>query len=284
MNKTPVLVIDSNFLGFQAHYLMGDLTYKDHGTGVIFGFLSRVLFIAKMFNSNKIVFCWDSKFSRRKEMMADYKAGRRKDLTKEEKKKLQVTFEQFKELKNVILPSIGFRNIHQQKYYESDDLIAGLVKNVRKDFIIVSADADLYQLIRSNVHMYNPTKRTILTYKKFIREKGILPEQWPWIKAIAGCKSDNVKGIKGIGEKTAIAFLRQELKANSKKAKDINEQEQNMLKINSPIVYLPLKGTKEIELRKDKLSFKAFRKICRKYKMISFLKGEYRQTWKDLLQ
>ena len=135
---------------------------------------------------------------------------RRPDLTEWEKEEWEIAFDQFKQLRKRILPRIGFNNNHLQTGYEADDLIAKYVKDNAEELVIASADNDLLQLLYF-ADFLNLSKNKLITSKSFFSEYGILPAQWGMVKQIAGCSSDNVKGIQGVGEITAIKYLKGEL-------------------------------------------------------------------------
>jgi 5'-3' exonuclease len=262
---------------------MRELSHHDLATGVIFGFLSRVLVLAHKFKTNDIVFCWDSKSSVRKKLYPEYKAQRRKDKTEKELAELEIAVKQFTTLRRKILPAIGFRNVFVQKGLEADDLIAKTVIKKEGRFVIVAADEDLFQLLEwFNVRMYIPTKKKIMTRERFAEEYGISPGYWYAVKQIAGCSSDNVKGVQGVGEKTAIKYLTKTLKYTSKAYKEItNRENAGLFARNLELVMLPHWATKEIERVDNEFSIKGFKKVCRKYGMESFLGPKLRQ-WKRL--
>ena len=93
---------------------MGDLSHKGSATGVVFGFLKTVQALQEFFDTPHVVFCWDSKTSKRKEIFPEYKSHRRdkyKEMSKEElefEKKFQ---SQMKKLRRDYLPTIGYRNV-----------------------------------------------------------------------------------------------------------------------------------------------------------------------------
>ena len=71
-------------------------------------------------------------------------------LTPEEKEDLNQGYRQLNEFRMTVLPALGVKNIYIQTGYESDDLIASIVKNNSGNFIIVTNDNDLYQLLYRN--------------------------------------------------------------------------------------------------------------------------------------
>lgn len=99
--------------------------------------------------------------------------------------------------------------------YEADDLIGTLAKKA-KDYnyfaYVVSGDRDLFQLIDDNIHQIYISNKGLEIYdREKVKERynGLTPEQIIDLKALSGDNSDNIPGILGIGEKTAIALLNQ---------------------------------------------------------------------------
>ena len=145
----------------------------------------------------------------------------------------------------------------KQKGHEADDVIASIVRNASRPgqgnnhHTIVSADHDLYQLLRPTCQMWNPNSagKGMMTAGKFHAEYGISPREWPTVKAMAGCSSDEVPGIKGVGEKTAIRFLNHELPASHKTyARIKGNAATRLVEANMALVRLPFRGTKRWSL------------------------------------
>ena len=182
-----------------------------------------------------------------------------------------------KNLRRKYLKTIGYRNIFCQKGYEGDDLIASVCLNLKQkdEAIIISADQDLYQLLRFNISFYNPTKGKILTLQGFKKKYGIIPDQWHLVKAIAGCSTDEVPGVKGVGELTAIKLLKDDLKKTLKVFETIKKfcwsKKTRVKKFmrNINLVLLPLEGTKVFKLKEDKISKQGWEKVYRKLGMMS---------------
>jgi DNA polymerase-1 len=279
------VIIDANSICHREKYVMGDLSWEDKSVGVIFGFFKQLLKFSKLYQTNKFIFCWDSKTSLRKKIYPEYKDNRNKNKTQEEKEFDKITYLQFDLLKKEILSSIGFKNNFECEGFESDDLIATIVKNnPLSKFVIVSSDNDLYQLLRgNNVVLYELHKKKEYTEEDFIEDFRVSVNYWPLIKAVAGCFSDNVKGFKGVGEKTALKIVKKELKPQSKLNKLLQSDEgKKLVKRNLQLVTLPFSNTLLVNLSgKETLSLKNFIKICDRYGFQSFLRKESLEEWKE---
>lgn len=274
MNKTWLL-FDVNNLAHRAFYVMEDMSYRDMPTGVLFGFLRDILNYQERWSSKDCVFSFDLGESLRSEVYPSYKKNRNKHASSElgqdaidAKKDL---YQQIFLLRTQYLEGLGFANILAQEGYEADDLIASVCRNLPKGdgAVILSTDKDLYQLLNPQVMMWHPSKGGI-TYKSFQEKYGIEPQRWPEVKALSGCSTDNIMGIEGVGDKTAIKYLRGELKSGERYHKILLEQER-LYDTNMPLVKLPYEGTKVFELKESKTTEKKWRTLTKKLGMKSLL-------------
>lgn len=275
------LLFDSHGIGFKAAFAL-DLSNDNAHTGVIYGFFRDMLTLAKTFETNEFMFFFDSRKSLRRHEHPWYKNKRNEDPQIRAVK--QIAHPQLDALRKDILPSIGFNNVHIQAGYESDDLIARyVIENNFSDnpeqLIIISSDQDLYQLLGKHCSMWLPGKKAIYDEEMFKEEWGIQPVQWAFVKALGGCKSDDVPGIAGVAEKTAASFIRGELKAGHKKYQSIVSEDGKAIEArNLPIVKLPMEGTRLVEYTPDKLDFTRFRDVCSEYGFTSFRRNL--EEWK----
>jgi len=267
---------------------MGELSYHEKKVGIIFGFLRQVLKFAKRYGTNNFIFCWDSQESLRKKVYRPYKENRnKKDRTDEERHDDSLAYDQFTIIKEEILPTIGFKNIFEEDGFESDDLIAKIIKDrAASDFVIVTSDNDMYQLLDDErIIIYDLRNKREYIDEDFQLEYGILPRQWSSVKALAGCTTDNVEGIKGVGVPTAIKYYRQELNPKSKVHQRIESEDgQCIYKRNMELVKLPYKGTPILVFSKDNLKLERFESICIKYGFSSYLKKENFNEWRRSLE
>ncbi|HEU4758589.1 MAG TPA: DNA polymerase I [Dehalococcoidia bacterium] len=107
--------------------------------------------------------------------------------------------------------------IYELEGFEADDLLGTLSRQAAEhgiDTFLVSLDSDIAQLVQPGVHlwMYRPYQRDsviYLTEEDVQTRYGVLPHQMPDLKALKGDVSDNIPGVPGVGEKTAIKLVRQ---------------------------------------------------------------------------
>jgi DNA polymerase-1 len=267
---------------------MKGLKWKEMETGVVFGFMQHIIKLAKKFDTNKFVFAWDSRRSFRRNIYARYKRQRHfRQKTAEEQQLDQLTFPQFSLLRRNIIPKLGFKNNYIQTGLEADDIIASITHNNHpKRFTIVSTDTDLYQLLSKSCSFYSPLKKKLYTAEDFKDEFKLPPNAWGDVLAITGCKTDEVKGVEGIGRVYACRYLRGELKANSKIFKKItSELNRKIVENNVKLVKLPFSATLPIKLSPfNSLEQSDFLDVFHQYGFQSFLRHEEFSRWKKLMR
>lgn len=281
----PLIIVDCNASCHKAKHTLGELTSETMHVGVIFGFLLQMLKLAKTEKSNTFAFCWDSSQSLRQKEFPAYKEGRRTiktEATPEEKEINSAAYAQFDLLYNEILPRIGFKNNFKFKGYEGDDLIASIVdrSDIDQPIVIISGDEDMLQCLMNGVEIFTGKRR--ITEKSFIEEYGISPHQWATVKAIAGCKTDEVPGIKGVGNATAIKYIQHKINIKTKAFSNITCPEgQFIIARNKPLVTLPFRNCPEIDMVPDELDFDAFMDVCKELNFQSILNRDSLQRWKE---
>jgi len=262
----------------------GGLQWEDRHTGVIFHYLNRLLTFVTKFNTTRFVFTWDSGKNKRKEIYAGYKKKDLPERTEEENILYAHLFRQIYELRKEVLPALGFKNVFIQTGYEADDIIASLVIDNcenKIDFIVVSDDNDLYQLLQW-CKMWLLGKKKFYTKDDFSIEYNITPLLWDRVKTYAGCTGDKVPGIEGIGTKRAIQYLRQELKG---KALDkIKYCDKEWIHMNRKLVSLPLKGVGVFDLDfNEHFDLDNIISVCESYGCFSLIKGNRLKAWKEFI-
>ena len=265
-----MIIFDSNYVAYVNKFSLSQgLSYQGTHTEIIFGFLKQVLSLAEQFKDYNVVFCWDSKESLRKKICPEYKTNRKENLTEEQKEANQIAYAQFDILRKTILPELGFNNNFMENGYESDDLIASLVLTRTDKPMVISSDKDLYQLL-DHCNIYSITKREIYNKELFTREYSIRPSRWVTIKSIAGCNTDNIKGVEKVGEKTVIKYLKGEIKPTTKTYDSIVNFD---ISINRKLIELPFIGCPDINAKicSNNLTRKKFISVFEKFGLQSFI-------------
>jgi len=240
-------LIDATYLCNRAWKSTGHLQYEGESTGVAFGVFNTIQQVRNLYDPLVFVFAFDAHGipTKRHEVYPNYKSSRREryeNETDEEKENRRLFYEQVDKIRRELLPEMGYRNIFRIPGYEADDVIAWFAEKIHssENALIVSRDGDLFQCLSSNVRYYNPVKGAIVTADSFRAEWGIQPYQWADVKAFAGCGTDDIEGIRGIGEKTAAKYIRGELKKGKKY--DAIVEGIDIYNRNRPLVSLPWEG------------------------------------------
>jgi len=260
------LVIDVHYLCHRAFHVAKDLSWKGRPTGVIFGFLKSITWLKDELQTDRIAFCFEHPKNYRKDVYPPYKARRHgHERTSEEKASHSQLVIQICELRQRYLPQIGFKNIFCYHGMESDDSLAAIAKGcpLDEEVILVTGDSDLFQCIRSNVSIYSPQKRMLLTESWFRSKYGIPPTKWAVVKAIAGCATDEIAGIKGVGEVSALKYVRGTLPEHTKQYQAITSAEgKAIVRRNRALVELPYEGCPVPMLQEDQVSLDGWKEVC----------------------
>lgn len=282
-NQT-IVAIDGKALGYLCFYSAlrkyGEGNTENIRLDTIYSFLSRLQGIASRFKTNRFIFCWDSKPTVRLKLCPEYKKDR---YDSEDKRAIQNVF---LEIETEILPSIGFNNNLKWEGFEADDILATLAKKVKPTtpLVLETVDCDLYQCLTSNVVFHSPKRYTgqLMTVSKFIQKYGIQPKQWVEVKAIAGCQSDKVAGVPGVGDITALKYLTGKLKKHHKTFFSIVENPAIIQK-NRLLVTLPHPDApKELKLVANTLTIEKIIKMADKFGFETF-KEELLPRWEDIV-
>lgn len=291
----PRILIDANSLCWKAKHSLRDLSYEELKTGVIFGFLGQILRIATDYETNDISFCWDSKRNFRTDIFPEYKIKRKQakeEKTDEEIEEDRLAYLQFDLLYEEVIGKLGVTNNYKIEGYEGDDLLASIVYANNDDFIIVTGDEDMFQLLsegvsirRSRLNRRGKKEYYLYTEQMFTEEYRITPSQWIDVKAIAGCKSDEVPGVPGVGPDTAIKYLLGEMTPNLKRYQAISSPNgKTIRKRNEALVTLPFHDCPEIKLKPQfSWSWDGFINVCNTYEFQYYLRQEELNKWKKNL-
>ena len=229
------LIIDCSPICYKALAVMGEnFSYEDEQTGIIFSFLLQVFKIANTFHTKELIFCWDSNHYIRKDIYPEYKEKNKDPLTPFQRK---IVKKQMLELRCKVLPKLGFKNSFIEKGFEADDIIAAIVRK-NPGVTVVGSDNDLWQLLDDCV-IYQQDKDHRFTKEEFIELYDIQPMEWIEVKNIAGCSGDNVKGIKGVGWKKAIQYLKNTLPNGKIKDRMNTEESEKIIFRNDELIRLP---------------------------------------------
>lgn len=211
-DKKTLLIVDGYALIFRAYYALirsASFTTTDgKPTGAIFGFIKMIINVLNSQKPDYVVLAWDTgKKTFRDELYTEYKANR-KETPEELKTQIPEIIE--------AVEKFGLSSITKENY-EADDVIGSICEKMRDnkelDVYILSGDKDLLQLVGDNVKAI-ANKKGVSDFKIYDREAvkekwGVYPERIIDLFAFLGDSSDNVPGVKGIGQKGAMKLLTQ---------------------------------------------------------------------------
>ena len=270
------LLVDGNNL---LKISLVDKRMNDKGEeyGAVFLFLRQLGQLLQKKDFNYCIVCWDGYNSGvlRWNYYNDYKANRDKHYElaggiseydkyindyvkkvlnyskgiKKEVKRSETDDECFQRQREIIQNILENLYVRQFIYddVEGDDLIAYYVQHKKQNekVVIVSGDRDLTQLITDDVCQYIPTLKKFITPKNSVEELGITHENTLLKKIICGDSSDNIKGIKGLGEQTLIKLF-PEIKDKKTSLEAVIERSNKLLEERKAAKKKPLKSLENI--------------------------------------
>lgn len=197
------LLIDGNNLLHRAFWIA---RYKEQEDSNLYLeiFLKSIKLYAELYPSDKIICTWDKKMhldegKNFRQELCDYKQGRDENYNKK-------VYEHIDDINRFLL-SLGVK-IMYPGYLEADDIMHWCTtQHLDDDFVIISVDKDLLQLVSSNTKVYNPIKKQEYNIVNFEALIGIPVEKFVLQKAIIGDVSDNIKGLEKIGIKRAQKYI-----------------------------------------------------------------------------
>jgi DNA polymerase-1 len=202
-NKNTVYLIDGSGYIYRAYHAVRHLsTSRGLPTNAIFGFTNMVLKLLSDRKPEHMAMAFDAKGPTfRHKIYEAYKANRPPmpdDLA------AQIPY-----IKQVVegmnIPSLELVG------YEADDIIGTLARAAEKmgfHVVMVTGDKDFKQLVSPGISIWDPMKDRTIDYAGLTEDLGLEPSQWVDVMALAGDTSDNIPGVPGIGEKTAVSLIK----------------------------------------------------------------------------
>ncbi|MBE7556866.1 MAG: DNA polymerase I [Anaerolineales bacterium] len=211
MTKKPTLIlIDGHALAYRAFFGMPATFSTSDGepTHAVYGFANMLLAVWKEYDPDYFIVTFDAGDTFRHELYHDYKATREKmpDDLATQIARIEQLVKAFK------MP------VFTKEGYEADDLLGTLATQATAqgiETLIVTGDRDAFQLVGPSVKVVYPGGQNRFNERKLYDEAtveerfGVPPGQLVDLKAMVGDTSDNIPGIKGIGDKTAAKLLQQ---------------------------------------------------------------------------
>ena len=205
-----LVVIDGKSVFYRGYYAMPELSMADGTpTGGVYGFVSLAIELIKKLEPDYVAVAWDKRgtnIRKRRELYPEYKAGR---------KPAPDDFYQQIPILHELLDAFGWP-LYEIDDYEADDILGAFARQAESRGIetcLITSDLDALQLISPMTKVYAMKNglRNIeeFTAEHFEEKYGIRTEQFLDLKALKGDSSDNLPGVPGIGEKTAVKLLQE---------------------------------------------------------------------------
>ncbi len=198
-----LVLIDGNSLINRAFYAMPVLSTKNGVfTNAVYGFMNMFFKMMGDIKPTYVAVAFDLKAPTfRHKMYSEYK-GTRKPMPEELRPQIPLLKETLKLMGVTVIEKEGS---------EADDIIGTIAKHTKIQTVIITGDKDSFQLVddETEVHFTRRgiTDVDVLNNKNFQEKTGILPQQVIDLKALMGDASDNIPGISGVGEKTALSLV-----------------------------------------------------------------------------
>jgi len=279
MSKNRLYLIDATAFCYRAFYALSGLTTSfGQPTNAIYGFTVILNKIIKEYKPEFLAICLDvSRDTFRQKKFADYKIQR--------PPMPEGLVSQMPLIKEII-SAYGIA-IFEKEGFEADDIIATLTKKAHQkslEVTIISSDKDMLQLVDDHTSVFSPYKNEGIIYdtKKVYQRFGIKPPQIPDIIALMGDSVDNIPGIPGIGEKTAVELinnfgslknlLENTDKIKQEKLKKTITENIEKIKLNSELSILCDSMDIDFDLEKMKLGQPNSKDLYRLFKHLEFKK------------
>jgi len=201
-DRPKLFLIDGSSYLYRAFYAIRHLSNsKGLPTNATYGFVQMLLKVLKDHRPDYLAVIFDSKAPTfRSEVYQEYKANRP---AMPESLTPQIPY-----VKKIVE---GYRiALLERDGYEADDLIGTVARRLESeaDVVIVTGDKDLLQLVSDRIHVYDGMKEKRFGVEEVIERFGVSPEQVVDVMGLAGDAIDNIPGVPGIGEKTAIQLIK----------------------------------------------------------------------------
>lgn len=208
--RKRLVIIDGKSVFYRGYYAMGSLSTKDGTpTGGVFGFATMALEVLRKLEPDYVCVAWDkpkTNIRKRLEIYPQYKAGR---------KAPPPDFYAQIPILHELLDAFGWP-LYELDDYEADDIMGTLaLKASAQDVetLLVTSDLDMLQMVDWHIGVYVLKKGLsnieLFRPESFEEKYGIIAPQFLDLKSLKGDSSDNIPGVPGVGEKTAIALLQE---------------------------------------------------------------------------
>ena len=219
--NSRVLLIDSMNTFLRSFAVIPNVNAQGNHVGGLIGFMKSLGYAIKLIQPTRVVLVFDGQgnITNRRNTYAEYKGNRKikritnwKAFDSLDEESASVTEQMMRLIEYLKTLPVNISIIDK---IEADDTIAYLAQKLKDDVVIYSADQDFLQLVNDRVTVYSPIKKKFYKQKEVFDEYGLWPKNFITMKCLMGDKSDNLPGIKGLGQKKLFKLF-PELEGNEK--------------------------------------------------------------------
>ncbi|HSE61650.1 MAG TPA: DNA polymerase I [Candidatus Saccharimonadales bacterium] len=205
-----LVLIDGKSVFYRGYYAMPNLSTKDGTpTGGVYGFAVMALEVVKKLKPDYVAVAWDKRHTNIRARLALYPQykGNRKPAPPDFYDQVEVLYK--------LLEALEWP-LYEYDDLEADDIMATFAKKAGAKGIesyLVTSDLDVLQCVNEHTHIYTLKKGLsnieLFNVASFQEKYGVDAHQWVDVKALKGDASDNIPGVAGVGEKTALELIKQ---------------------------------------------------------------------------
>ena len=290
MDKVLYIIDASAYIHRAYHAIRPLTTSTGIPTNAVYGFIKLINKIKKEKKPDYIAVCFDYPSKNfRHELSPVYKANR-KELDENLKKQMPIARQAVDAMKLCAFEKEGF---------EADDVIGTVAKKAESQnvkVVIVTGDKDIFQLVNENIYIWNESKNIMFDSQKVYEKYGLYPDRIVDMLALMGDSCDNVCGVKGIGEKTAVKLINtygsvEDIIANADSIKGKISQAikdgANDVLLSKKLVQLELNVPINVSMEDMKFNdnlFETAQDFFKQYELYSFIQNKSQQDTFSLQQ
>jgi DNA polymerase-1 len=197
-------LIDGNSYIYRAFYAIKRLsTSKGFPTNAIFGFTNMILKVLREKEPDYFSVVFDSPVPTERHRTYEAYKAHRPPMPDDLRPQIQPIKE--------VITAFRIPNVEIEGY-EADDVLGTIAKKAEKkgvDVYIITADKDINQIVSPKIKTYDTMRDKVTAEDDIVERFGVKPSRFPEIMALTGDASDNIPGVRGIGEKTAVSLLKE---------------------------------------------------------------------------
>ena len=290
MDKVLYIIDASAYIHRAYHAIRPLTTSTGIPTNAVYGFIKLINKVKNEQKPDYIAVCFDHPSKNFRHQLSPVYKANRKEMDEDLKKQMPIARQAVDAMKLAHFEQAGF---------EADDVIGTVAKKAEKEgvkVVIVTGDKDLFQLVNDNIHIWNESKNIMFDSQKVYEKYGLYPDKIVDMLALMGDNCDNVCGVKGIGEKTAVKLINtygsvEDIIANADSIKGKISQAikdgANDVLLSKKLVQLELNVPINVSMEDMKFNdnlFETAQDFFKQYELYSFIQNKPQQDTFSLQQ